>query len=171
MSLIWTGSRRAYLVRSRANIQEVIVINADKYSLKSDCRKERTRMRSSNSNWRVVFQNCGIFLAWSLHQPGYEEASSTDSKCFLYALCWTIYNAEAVTWCAYLVRVMCAEVTNDAALPSEVIPACATALVHPLPESQDPIALRTANSLWSPPSIITSLSSPIVSVDASTVFP
>ena len=70
---------------------------------------------------------------------------------------------DAVTWWTYLVRVMCVEVTNDSALPVVVIPAWAIASVHPLPNSHDPIALRTANSMRSPPSITTSLSSPMVS--------
>ena len=44
-----------------------------------------------------------------------------------------------------------------------VIPACATASVHPLPKRKDPIALRATNFMWSPPNITTSFSSPIVS--------
>ena len=58
---------------------------------------------------------------------------------------------------------MCVEVTNDSALPVVVISAWAIASVHPLPNSHDPIALRTANSIRSPTSITTSLSSPMVS--------
>ena len=58
---------------------------------------------------------------------------------------------------------MCVEVTNDSALPVVVIPAWAIASVHPLPNSHNPIALRTANSMRSPPIISTSLSSPMVS--------
>ena len=44
-----------------------------------------------------------------------------------------------------------------------VTPAWAIASVHSLPNSHDPIALRTVNSMRSPPSITTSLSSPMVS--------
>ena len=70
---------------------------------------------------------------------------------------------DAVTWWTYLVRVMCVEVTNDSALPVVVIPAWAIASVYPLPNSHNPIALRTANSMRRPPIISTSLSSPMVS--------
>ena len=70
---------------------------------------------------------------------------------------------DVVTWWTSLVRLMCVEVTNDSALPVVVISAWAIASVHPLPNSHDTIALRTANSIRSPTSITTSLSSPMVS--------
>ena len=66
-------------------------------------------------------------------------------------------------WWTYLVCVIWSDVTNDSALPVVVILACATASVQPLPNSHDPTALRTANCMWSPPSITISLSPPIVS--------
>ena len=67
---------------------------------------------------------------------------------------------DVVTWWTYL---MCVEVTNDSALPVVVISAWAIASVHTLPNSHDTIALRTANSIRSPTSITTSVSSPMVS--------
>ena len=70
---------------------------------------------------------------------------------------------DVVTWWTYLVRLMCVEVTNDSALPVVVISAWAIASVHTLPNSHDTIALRTANSIRSPTSITTSVSSPMVS--------
>ena len=61
---------------------------------------------------------------------------------------------DVVTWWTYLVRLMCVVV---------VISAGAIASVRPLPNSHDTIALRTANSIRSPTSITTSVSSPMVS--------
>ena len=63
-------------------------------------------------------------------------------------------------WWACLVLVTLDAVRKDSAVPDEANPTSAMALVHPLSSSRVPSDFSAAISIWSPPNIMTNLSSP-----------
>ena len=76
-------------------------------------------MRINNSNLRITFRigtagTCWLddCIIWGMEEH-LQQFLNTSCK-----PCVGVYvNEDAVTLCAYLVRVMCAEVTNDSAHP------------------------------------------------------
>ncbi len=103
--------------------------------------------------------NKKIALFWDIL---YFHSSKLCSLLDSHALFLSFDKTSAVIWCARIVLVKCETLRKESAVPAVATPASHKADVHPELSKKAPIVSQIHISMWSPPNIITNLSSPNV---------